>query len=165
MIVTTQVASVGHLTDSELDLPSMQPEEGSQLIRNFLRRGSSEVDAASRLSEELGGLPLAIAHFAGYVAHSQCSISYILDSLKERKISRKIWTTSTSVYGGSFDLTLETVWDLSFRRLSNDARHILDILAFLDADSVPVVMFTGPNEDLSREAEPSDWVYWEAFRY
>lgn len=74
IIVTSQNPDLIHLTRDEIHLQPMSPAEGSSLIQSYLRRGASEQAAAERLSRDLGGLPLAISHFAGYVARSQCTI-------------------------------------------------------------------------------------------
>jgi hypothetical protein len=148
-------------TSAHIEIPPMTSEEGSALIREYLNRGESEKDFASQLSTELGGLPLAIAHFAGYVANSQCSIEYILESLQERKKSSQIWSIHSLTSAGDSNLILETVWDLAFRRLSADAKELLNIIAFLDPDRIPIDMFIGPCRDHSRVTHRSTWEYWE----
>jgi hypothetical protein len=161
ILVTTQIPDFGDLTTSEIAIPAMTIEEGSALIRKHLRRGGSEQDSAKKLSTELGGLPLAIAHFAGYVAKSQCTLEQMLESFQHRLKSSQIWsqTELTSVSG--YTHTLETVWNLAFRRLTPDARELLDILAFLESDEAPEEMFVGPK----RPSENNDWEYWDAHRF
>lgn len=138
----------------------MDKEDGSELIRKHLRRGGSESDSARKLSVELGGMPLAIAHFAGYVSRSQCSLDHILESLQDRLKSSQIWSQPDLTSVSSYDRTLQTVWDLAFSRLTPDAREILEIIAFLESDYIPEEMFV--SQELNNSTQ--DWSYWDAHR-
>jgi hypothetical protein len=138
----------------------MSKKEGSELIRKHLRRGGSEDEAAQKLSVELGGMPLAIAHFAGYVSRSQCSLDQILESLQDRLKCSQIWAQKNPTSFSGYNRTLETVWDLAFRRLTADAREILEIIAFLEPDYIPEEMFVG--QELSEEIH--GWKYWGVHR-
>ena len=81
IIVTSQNPELCHLTKHEIPLSPMQPDEGSAPIQKYLNRGASEQPTVKLLSTSLGGLPLAIVHFAGYVTRSQCPLSHILATL------------------------------------------------------------------------------------
>ena len=125
---------------------------------------SNEVDRRKNLQElshALGGHPLAIAHFAGYVSQSQCTIEQILDSYQKRRNSSRIWSCADLTSVSSYDRTLDTVWDLAFQRLSPDAREILDIIAFLEADRIPEEMFI---EHRGAKQE-GGWKLWDIHRY
>lgn len=43
----------------------------------------------------------------------------------------------------AYELTLSTVWNLAFRRLSNDSKQLLESLAFLNPGQAPVEVFVG----------------------
>lgn len=148
------------MTTNAIELPPMSDEEGSSLIRHHLKRGGSEKESAAELSRALGGHPLAIAHFAGYVAQSQCTIDQILDSYHKRANSSRIWSCTDLASVGFYSRTLDTVWDLAFQRLTPDARNILNIVAFLEADRIPEEMFVGgPGPKLD-----GDWKFWNIHR-
>ncbi len=161
IIVTSQNPRLADNTKSQIDLQAMAPEEGSALIQNYLKRGGSEQQSAQKLSTSLGGLPLAIAHFAGYVARSQCPLDQICDSLKHRINSSQVWKVGSALPSSTYELTLNTVWDLAFSRLSTDSRKLLEFLAFLDPDQTPVEMFVGRKP----AAGTAGWQYWETWRY
>lgn len=163
IIVTTQNPHLAHLTRSKIHLQPMSPNEGSVLIQNFLNRGRSEQEAAQLLSTTLGGLPLAIAHFAGFVARSQCPLDQICDSLNNRMKSSKVWRMENTELPVAYEHTLSTVWDMAFKRLSPDSSKLLEFLAFLNADQVPVDMFVGPKDATTASTE--GWQYWDAERY
>ena len=138
----------------------MQPGEGSALIQTYLNRGASEQQSAELLSRSLGGLPLAIIHFAGYVARSQCPLSHILATLDSRMKSSQVWKSTHSLNDTSYRNTLNNVWDLAFNRLTKDAEKLLEFLAFLDPDQTPVEMFVGPGI----AGCALHWQYWNVER-
>ena len=70
ILLNSQDPEFANMTHSEIHLQGMTAEEGSSLIQPYVRRGASEQKAAEELSASLGGLPLAIAHFSGYVSLS-----------------------------------------------------------------------------------------------
>jgi hypothetical protein len=138
----------------------MLPEEGSALIQAYLSRGGSERDAALKLSASLGGLPLAIVHFTGYIAKSQAPIAQIAASFELRMRSSQIWKAQDlSADARAYALTLATVWDLAIRRLSLDARKLLEFIAFLDPDQINTNLFIG-----SGPCDSNGWEYWDLDR-
>ncbi|KAF2685927.1 pfs domain-containing protein [Lentithecium fluviatile CBS 122367] len=141
ILVTSQNPDFENICHESIHLQSMAPEEGRELIQKYLRRGQSEKEAAERLSAQLGGLPLAIAHFAGYVTRSQCLIDDMNACLKERFKSSRIWTVKDTSCLTDYEHTLATVWDLAWRRLEDDAKELVEILTFLDPDAAPENMF------------------------
>ncbi|KAJ5081639.1 pfs domain-containing protein [Penicillium alfredii] len=161
VLVTSQNPGLSDITSSAVELTSMTPGEGSLLIQSYLQRGRSEQAEARALCEELGGLPLAIAHFAGYVAKSQCSLQQISSSLQERLKSSQIWSSDSVASRDMHARTLSTVWDLAMHRLTPDAYELLRLLAFLSPDSVPEEMFIGPGQEETTE----EWDYWSVHKY
>lgn len=161
IILTSQNPDLMNLTTDEINLEPMKPEEGSSLIQRFLRRGGSEQEAAENLSTSLGGLPLAIAHFAGYVAKSQCTIEQMSHSLDDRFKSSQIWNAGKVASLSAYEHTLATIWDLAFHRLSSDSQMLLNLIAFLDPDTIPEDIFIGPQNS---EPEKSGWEYWDVQR-
>jgi predicted ATPase len=145
------------MTGNEILLQPMSPEEGCSLIQRYLRRGGSEQEASESLSASLGGLPLAISHFAGYVARSQCPIDQISQSLRDRFHSSQIWTSETVASTSVYQHTLATVWDLAWLRLSNDSKKLLYQVAFLNPDSIPEDLFIGEVNDIAPK-------YWDIQR-
>jgi hypothetical protein len=160
IIVTTQLCDLDEITTYQIRVPPMSPEEGSELIRAHLRRGGSEAQQAESISKELGGLPLAITHFSGFVKRSQCPLEDILESLKQRKKLSEIWSQTDLTSTTGYSHTLETVWNLAFRRLTNDASVLIHIMSFLEPDHIPEEMFVG------RKPPPKscEWEYWSTHR-
>ncbi|KAJ8131313.1 hypothetical protein O1611_g2311 [Lasiodiplodia mahajangana] len=142
IIITSQNPALGIITTQQILLPPMTLDEGSQLIQNILQRGVSEKEEASQLCEHLGGLPLAIAHFSGAILRSQCTISQMSRSFLQRALSSKIWAMDNDTSASrQYNHTLNTVWDFAIERLSGDSRQLLEIIAFIDPDQIPVDLF------------------------
>lgn len=142
IIITTQNPVLKQLAQEEIQLEPLSDKEGCALIQRYLNRGGSEQRAAEALSHELGGLPLAISTLVGYVANSQCPIEQIIESYRQR--SNRIWVKSATASISSYEHKLATVWDLSWQRLSPDAKELLELMAFLNADAMPERLFVGP---------------------
>ncbi|PMD52524.1 pfs domain-containing protein [Hyaloscypha bicolor E] len=153
IILTSQNPDFIQMTGNEILLQPMSPKEGCTLIQRYLRRGGSEQEASEGLSASLGGFPLAISHFAGYVARSQCSIDQISHSLKDRFHSSQIWTVENVASTSAYQHTLATVWDLAWLRLSSDSKELLYQVAFLNPDGIPQDLFIGNDND----STPQHW--------
>lgn len=115
--------------------------------------------APEGLSKALGGLPLAIAYFAGYVVKSQCTIQQISESLRQRFVSSEVWAAESVASINPYGHTLSTVWSLAWQRLSSDAQKLLNQIAFLNPDSIPEDFFTGSGDNEGSEG------YWDVQRY
>jgi hypothetical protein len=173
IIITSQNPELSQLTKYQVPLRPLQSAEGARLVQSYLFRGGSEEDAASKLAAALGGLPLAIVHFVGYIARSQCPIDEIAESLKERLQSSQIWDmvdASVSASTRAYEHSLATVWDLALHRLSPDARFLIEKIAFLDPDHLPVDLFarrpseTSADSKIAVDVDALAWQYWEPTR-
>ncbi|KAM0267364.1 hypothetical protein ACHAPA_005906 [Fusarium lateritium] len=169
-IITSQDPVFNHVTSRSIQLQPLTATEGSKLIQNYLRRGDSEQQSAEQLSTVLGGMPLAIVHFTGYISKSQCPIEHITANLDHRLKSSKIFKMKQNISAGArkYEHTLSTVWDLAFRRLSEDARLLLEYIAFLDPDDIPVDMFigiSGGHDTTSSTNTAFKWNYWDRDRF
>lgn len=163
-IITSQNPALSYMTKHSILLEPMLPGEGSALILNYLNRGGSEQESAELLSASLGGLPLAIVHFTGYIARSKCPVEQISQSLGRRLRTSTIWKQADgiSVSTRAYQHTLDTVWDLAFHRLTPDAMKLLEYIAFLDPDDIPVDLFVGdPDKPHTASVE---WQYWDIDR-
>ncbi|KAJ8116525.1 hypothetical protein ONZ43_g4421 [Nemania bipapillata] len=169
IIVTSQNPQIQHLTRCSIQLKPLTPSEGASLIQTYLDRGGSEEDAAKDLSLTLGGHPLAIVHFVGYISRSQCPIDQISRDLNQRLKSSQIWNM-VDAYGSldarAYEHSLKTVWNLALNRLTDDSRLLLELTAFLDPDHTQVELFVGPTSGDTEDAtSTSGWQYWTRTRF
>ncbi|KAK4043311.1 hypothetical protein C8A01DRAFT_32631 [Parachaetomium inaequale] len=162
IIVTSQNPQLSQLTKWLVPLHPLPPSDGARLVQSSLFRGGSEQQAASKLSGYLGGLPLAIVHFVGYIAKSQCPIDAIADNVSVSSTTR------------AYEHSLATVWDLALNRLSPEARLLMDYIAFLDPDHLPVDLFSREGAEAATADKATGqatgstnttWEYWEPRRF
>jgi hypothetical protein len=104
------------------------------LLRAIGMDNPSPLDAehALAISRTLGGLPLALAQIAGFVALRRLSLGEFLP-LYER-YSAKI--DARKVPGSDYEHTLRTVWNVSFEKLTETSASLLNLLSFFDPDSI-----------------------------
>jgi tetratricopeptide (TPR) repeat protein len=119
----------------QLLLCSMQPSLDQQNLRTH-----PEYHLAATASKLVDRLPLAISMIAGYVQVSRCTLSEFLEIWDERQSrSRK---TTKKVENSAID----TLWDIGIRELSLPARNLLEVLVFLDAESIPKTLLVGDHK-------------------
>ncbi|PVH86757.1 hypothetical protein DL98DRAFT_643137 [Cadophora sp. DSE1049] len=165
IIVTSQDPALSIMIKESIHLSPLSLEEGSSLIQKILQRGALEKEEAQELSDLLGGLPLAITHFAGAILRSQCPISQISHSFVERAQSSRVWAVddSGSVSRG-YEHTLNTVWDVSIQRLSQESTRLLELIAFIEPDRIPVDMFIKESPIQPSNATQNS-MYWDIGRF
>lgn len=124
--------------DGGLEITTWDAETGSQFLLHLLstdisaRLTSHEITSAHKLSINLSGHALAISHMAGLMYRRSWSISEFLDLYE--KMPEK-------VHGVSGNRSINAIWELSFKSLSDESRTILGIMAFLAPDSIPQALF------------------------
>jgi hypothetical protein len=123
VIITTQNPDLAQVTKSELHLKPLSVESSTELLFSHLRRTilsitNSEKQVASTIVEELGGLPLAVAHIAGYIDQSQSSLDGFLKEFYERQRGSEIWNRPASAATAYYmPGKLGTVWDIAIGSL------------------------------------------------
>ena len=87
-------------------------------------------------------------------------------SLNLRLNSSRIWKMEQGICRDirGYRHTLDTVWNLAFQRLSKDTAKLLEYIAFLDPDEIPVDLFVGVTENSHSHDEQMDWQYWDRHR-
>ena len=112
-----------------------------QAIQLLLRRsGGKEADrdAAAKLAEELGDLPLALAQAAAYVDETGCSLTRYLELFqthREEVLSRR------GVTQQDYPASVAATWQISFRNLEEEspaAVELLNLCAFLAPEAIPL---------------------------
>lgn len=123
----------------------MLEDQGARLLLKYLNHDDEEskmymndIANAKVISRELEGLPIAIAHVAGYIDGLKRPFPYILEQLSERRKASIVWSMdSRNSTTQQYDRTLDAVWDLAFSALGKDARSLMNVLAMLNPDSIP----------------------------
>ncbi|MFC5056846.1 tetratricopeptide repeat protein [Saccharothrix xinjiangensis] len=97
-------------------------------------------DEADRLTERLGDLPLALEQASAYLEATELPATTYLDLLRTRTAEM----IGRGRVAGRND-TLATLWDLSLTALAKQnpaAVHLLDLLAWMAPEPVPLDLFT-----------------------
>ncbi|KAL6695296.1 hypothetical protein J3F84DRAFT_408260 [Trichoderma pleuroticola] len=150
IIITTQ-KPCDSLKWADFDIPlrPFGPTDGSKLLLVQVSTGAygdvtkkEEAALAMEISNNVGGLPLWINALGGFVAQSQCTL---LECLDIYKASFRSLDEGTKGGGWIYEKTPTKVFDLAFSRLSEDAKTLLYILAFLNPDGVPESMLSIDN--------------------
>lgn len=108
---------------------------------------SSEADAtaARELCELIDGFPLAMVQISEFMSDRGYSYQEFLPVYK--KSAEKIFARSGVPV--QYGHTLDTVWDVSFERLSTESRTLLNILAFFDPDTIPEWILSNKRADIT----------------
>ncbi|KAF7676169.1 hypothetical protein GT037_005674 [Alternaria burnsii] len=148
-IITTQKAHISKLTANfhKIELQEMSPDVGAELLLKLLdeRPHVSDDDryVAREVSEWVGGLPLALVTIGGYVKTSGTEISKVFARLKR---SSRVWADRGDDAVHNYQKTLATVFNVALGALSPNARHFIDLMAFLNPDRTPEELFTQPQK-------------------
>jgi len=146
IIVTTQKAHMSITRDfPKMPLGPLPADIGSQLLFKIYEKTPKddlEESTAHEISTWVGGLPLAIVTLAGYMKCSSSSPAELFASLKR---SSKSWVSSGEGSILNYDKTLATVFNIALGELSENARHLVDILAYLNPDHVSEELLTSPH--------------------
>ncbi|KAL7274744.1 hypothetical protein RUND412_002352 [Rhizina undulata] len=100
----------------------------------------SELVEAREIVQELGQLPLALDQAAAYISSLQISFSDYRQKLK--KGLKAGFDTELPEPGlPSYKTSVLTTWKLSFEELSDDARQLFHLCAFLNNEDIPDELF------------------------
>jgi len=137
-----------------LAVRELDTESGSQLL--LAATGSSDVATARQVAIDLGGLPLALTHVAGYLRATGDSIARYRQLFHQHGLDL---LSSTSGLGSRHERTVTTTWTVSItniREQSPGAAGLLDLLAYLAPDAIPrALLIENAADDSSVSADPA----------
>ena len=128
-----------------------------QLCRPQGRDGRREIsghetEAALRIVEHMGYLPLAITQAAEIIVKDSCLLSDFLEAYNDREIlegSKSV--KSIGKPGEKYPYNLSTVWNMSFETLGYDQQAFLNLISFLDPDRIQLeLLIEGAARAVSR---------------
>ena len=106
----------------------------AQLPDSITRDAHQEI---RQISAIFHGFPLALGLASAYIRTRCCQLEEFFRIIKDDKQLDAL--TSIPVVG--YEWTLSTVWKLSLSSLDGSARTVLEILVYLDPDSIPNELF------------------------
>ena len=144
ILITTQNPEIAATASLEIPLRSLNEDEGAKLLLSYLpKSGQGDLyEQARSISHELGGLPLAIVHVAGYLRQSQIPLARFLKEYRAA-YSPKVADSYTGLYKTRYEKTYSNVWSFALNELPTAARDFVDTLAFFGPDNVPEDIFLG----------------------
>ena len=108
-----------------------QAQDGTRKISSY------ETEAALRIVEHMGYLPLAITQAAKVIVKDSCLLSDFLEAYNDREILENSKSVnSIRKPGENYPLNLSTVWNMSFETLGYEQQAFLNLISFLDADRI-----------------------------
>jgi len=170
ILITTRKMDLGRLTApsnyARIELSVLTLEDSQRLLLSATNVPFKTIKEhpEHKLAEEIANyaerLPLALSHVAGYIQVSGCSLSDFVELWKERR-RHTTFHPPTKASLTKTDKALEIVWNIGLREVTIDARELLNILAFLDSDTIQKDLLVGEHEEPSLDLLHSS----EAFRY
>ena len=117
-------------------------DEGRACLLAYLEKPNDVAESRDvlKLCRELGGLPIAIAHFAGFIIESQVEVKVVLEMLTRPDEASEIFNKKPETTS-EYKKPLNVVWDIALNELDRDALSLLRILSMMSADGVPEEMF------------------------
>ncbi|CAF9904093.1 MAG: hypothetical protein ALECFALPRED_004841 [Alectoria fallacina] len=97
----------------------------------------------------VGGLPIAIAHMAGYMFTSKTNPKELQQMLETGELY-DIWSKSKTWTTPQYEQTLDMVWHIALQELSTSARELLYVISMLNPDGIPdelLVEWSSSNSD------------------
>ncbi|MBM7773504.1 tetratricopeptide (TPR) repeat protein [Actinokineospora baliensis] len=95
----------------------------------------TDAEAAAELADELGGLPLALTQAAAFAATNGIALATYLRFYRDRSADLQ-----ADNQPDDYPHTVATTWLLAIERLSPLAREVLDTIAYLAPDAIPVTV-------------------------
>lgn len=127
------------------------------MLLSYLRKapdGDEQEELAREISSFVGGLPIAIAHVAGYADYSDYALDDLLEIFRDWRKVVGVATDEADDLPASFrqdafsyDDTLAMVYNVTLRELNADAQSLMNILAYLNCEGVPESMIWNMHED------------------
>lgn len=149
ILVTAQKQEFRRLTSDSTLLGDLEIADGSQMLLAHVRQDDPlyerEVKASRKITEMFGGLPLAIAHIAGYVSDAPCSLNDFLEITEQRY--PYIWDCDLTVSTAQSKKRLNVVWDFALDELPPPAKNLIYTMAFMNPDSMPEAIFLARSDE------------------
>lgn len=127
----------------EIEIPSLCTEEAVGLLLKSCRYHRSEIsdgemDEAKYIVDELGGLPIALAHVGAYIRHSRLRLDQFV-SLYQRQGHKFLKQAKHD--NTSYSHSLSRIFEMSFEILSGKAMALLNTLAFFNPGEISELFF------------------------
>ncbi|KAF2665940.1 tetratricopeptide repeat domain-containing protein [Microthyrium microscopicum] len=135
---------------SGLDLGPLTQQDSLSLFNHLTTTvNEPEDDTARKISNALGGIPLAISQMAGIIRRQDLTLSEFLELYKDHEEHASLYETKFDTSLVTYRHSLSTVW--AFEKLKPQARQLLELLSFLDPDVTGEDLLMAASADLFSE--------------
>ncbi len=164
LLLTTRASVVGHLA-SHLEVDTLAPEQGALFL---LRRASliapdatlervspQQRDLAIQVSQELGGLPLALDQAGAYLEATGTALAAYQQIYQQHRMAL---LAQRRAQGTDHPEPVASTWSLSFARveaMNPSAADLLRLCAYLAPDAIPEEILTQGAEHLEPVLGPA----------
>ena len=139
--------SVDNLTRG-FSVNSFSQADGEGMLQQMLENYGKSISerAKQRIVTVLGALPLAIFQIASYLIATHSTPEEFLEEYLNPSIAANVnsWDEAVPM---TYQHTLATVWKLGFDRLTPNSILLLNVMALLDSDHIPYVLFQSSPSD------------------
>ncbi|WEW60104.1 hypothetical protein PRK78_005589 [Emydomyces testavorans] len=140
----------GEFAGRSLEIPVFESLEGCKFLLQTVQRkaySDEELRAAEQLTQELGGLALAINMMGMYIRQSRVNISRFLEIYHDniKRYHESFPGKRPSVW---YRHSLATAWDTAFDALNDQASVLFGILCLLSPDDIPEDLFCVTNPEI-----------------
>jgi hypothetical protein len=120
---------------SGLDLGPLTQQD-SLILFNHLTASSSEPEdgITKKISEFLGGVPLAISQMAGVIRRQDLTMSEFIELYMDHEEHASLYETKFDTNLVTYEHSLSTVWALE--KLKPQSRQLLELMSFVDPDAI-----------------------------
>lgn len=135
-LVTTRNPNCHQIPAEGLEVTVLDVDEATELLltRSDVNPKPQAQAEAIVIVRELGCLPLAIEQAAAYIRETLKDIfKYLTSYRRSQKLHHERKSKANRSY---YEDSIATTWNLSFSQLSQDAAHLLRLMAFLNPDGI-----------------------------
>lgn len=120
---------------SGLDLGPLSQEDSLSLFNHLTTvPNEPEVHTARQISDAIGGIPLAISQMAGIIRRQELTLSEFLELYMDHEEHASLYETKFDTNLITYRHSLSTVW--AFGKLKPQSQQLLELISFLDPDSI-----------------------------
>lgn len=147
---------------SGLDLGPLTQQDSISLFNHLTTSVESEPgdDTAQKISDALGGVPLAISQMAGIIRRHDLTLSEFFELYTDYNEHAGLYETKFDTNLVKYGHSLATVW--AFEKLKPQARQLLELITFLDPDGIGEDLLMAASAELfscgSRQFKKTDYI-------
>jgi hypothetical protein len=147
VIITSRIADwSAAVQTTELDVLSQQDGAAFLLERTGPRRSNTDTDTrdAAAIAHELGGLALALEQAGAYIAKNRFSLSEYRQRWESTREKVLVWYDERLM---QYPRSVAMTWQTSVDQLGQPERGLLNLLAWLAPEPIPVLLLDGVDAD------------------